>query len=328
LRLYAATGDAIARLDEGADGWEVELSLEGSGAQCLAVDPASPDTVFAGLREHGVRRSRDGGRSWDDARLPRPGVFSLAVSAADGRVYAGCEPSALFVSENGGDSWRELTTLLDLPSQPTWSFPPRPWTSHVRWIAPSPHEAGLLLVGIELGGLMRSLDGGESWQDHRPGAQRDVHSLAWHPVDSARAYEAGGGGSAWSLDRGDTWHAADTGRDRHYTWAVAPDPGDAQRWFVSASTGPFAAHGGRDPQACIYRWEEDGPWQALGGGLPEPLDAMPYALAHGGDRLFAGLADGRLFATTDRGESWNALRLGGDRLTELHALVVASDQGA
>jgi hypothetical protein len=175
---------------------------------------------------------------------------------------------------------------------------------------------------------MRSLDGGESWQDHRPGAQRDVHSLAWHPVDSARAYEAGGGGSAWSLDRGDTWHAADTGRDRHYTWAVAPDPGDAQRWFVSASTGPFAAHGGRDPQACIYRWEEDGPWQALGGGLPEPLDAMPYALAHGGDRLFAGLADGRLFATTDRGESWNALRLGGDRLTELHALVVASDQGA
>jgi photosystem II stability/assembly factor-like uncharacterized protein len=328
LRLYAATGDAIARLDEGADGWEVELSLEGSGAQCLAVDPASPDTVFAGLREHGVRRSRDGGRSWDDVALPRPGVFSLAVSAADGRVYAGCEPSALFVSENGGDSWRELTTLLELPSQPTWSFPPRPWTSHVRWIAPSPHEAGLLLVGIELGGLMRSLDGGESWQDHRPGAQRDVHSLAWHPVDSARAYEAGGGGSAWSLDRGDTWHAADTGRDRHYTWAVAPDPGDAQRWFVSASTGPFAAHGGRDPQACIYRWEEDGPWQALGGGLPEPLDAMPYALAHGGDRLFAGLADGRLFATTDRGESWNALRLGGDRLTELHALVVASDQGA
>ena len=325
MRLYAATGDAIARLDEGAQGWTVELSLEGSGAQCLAVDPARPDTVFAGLREHGVRRSRDGGRSWEDVALPRPGVFSLAVSAADGRVYAGCEPSALFASDDGGDSWRELTTLLELPSQPTWSFPPRPWTSHVRWIAPSPHDAGLLLVGIELGGLMRSLDGGESWQDHRPGAQRDVHSLAWHSVDSDRAYEAGGGGSAWSLDRGETWHAADDGRDRHYTWAVAADPGDAQRWFVSASTGPFAAHGGRDPQARIYRWEGEGPWRVLGGGLPEPLDAMPYALAHDGDRLFAGLADGTVCATADRGESWAALRLRGDALTELHALVVAAN---
>jgi photosystem II stability/assembly factor-like uncharacterized protein len=324
LRLYAATGDAIARLDEGPRGWEAELSLEASGAQCLAVDPADPDTIFAGLREHGVRRSRDGGRSWRDVELPRSGVFSLAVSAADGRVYAGCEPSALFVSEDGGDSWLQLDALLELPSQPTWSFPPRPWTSHVRWIAPSPHDAGLLLVGIELGGLMRSVDGGETWQDHRPGAQRDVHSLAWHASDSTRAYEAGGGGSARSLDGGDTWQAADAGRDRHYTWAVAPDPADADRWFVSASTGPFAAHGGRDPQARIYRWEGDGPWKPLSGGLPEPLDAMPYALTHAGDRLFAGLADGRVFASFDAGETWKPLDVSGDRPTRLHALTVAN----
>ena len=323
MRLYGATGDAIARLDEGPQRWEAALSLEGSGAQCLAVDPADPDTVFAGLREHGVRRSRDAGRSWDDVGLPQPGVFSLAVSAADGRVYAGCEPSALFVSEDGGDSWRELTTLLELPSQPTWSFPPRPWTSHVRWIAPSPHEAGLLLVGIELGGLMRSVDGGESWQDHRPGAQRDVHSLAWHPTEPGRAYEAGGGGSAWSVDRGNTWQAADSGRDRNYTWSVAVDPGDADRWFVSASTGPFAAHGGRDAEARIYRWYGEGPWQSLGGGLPDPLDAMPYALAHAGDRLFAGLADGRVYATGDAGESWEPVETRGDRVSELHALAIA-----
>ena len=92
-----------------------------------------------------------------------------------------------------------LDGLLELPSRPNWSFPPRPWTSHVRWIAPSPHDAKLLLVGIELGGLMRSSDGGESWQDHRPGAQPDVHSLAWHPQAEGRAYEAGGGGAAWEL---------------------------------------------------------------------------------------------------------------------------------
>lgn len=177
-RLYAATGDGIARLDEAGEAWTVELSLPGSSAQCLAVDPADPDTVYAGLREGGARRSVDGGQSWIDCRLPEPAVFSLAVSAADGAVYAGGEPSRLFRSDDQGESWRELEALLELPSRPSWSFPPRPWTSHVRWIAPSPHDPDLLLVGIELGGLMRSSDAGQSWQDHRSGAQPDVHSLA------------------------------------------------------------------------------------------------------------------------------------------------------
>src|SRR5262245_24030032 len=105
-RLYAATGNAIARLDETDGGWVLELSLQGSAAHSLAVDPHDPDTVYAGLREGGVRRSRDGGGSWIDCELPEPGVFSLAVSAADGAVFAGTEPSRLFRSDDGADSWR------------------------------------------------------------------------------------------------------------------------------------------------------------------------------------------------------------------------------
>ena len=323
-RLYAATGDVVARLDADGGGWSVTLSLPGSGAQCLALDPADADTVFAGLREGGVRKTTDGGRTWKDCALPQPGVFSLAVSAADGAVYAGTEPSALYRSDDGGETWRELGGLLMLPSRPTWSFPPRPWTSHVRWIAPSPQDADLVLVGIELGGLMRSTDGGETWEDHRPGAQRDVHSLAWHPQVEGRAYEAGGGGAAFSDDAGETWQPADEGRDRHYTWSVAVDPNDADLWYVSASTGPFAAHGGSDPQARIYR-RGNGVWRVLGGGLPEPIPAMPYALVSARGRLFAGLADGQIWESADRGDTWNACVLEGDALNELHALAFASD---
>jgi photosystem II stability/assembly factor-like uncharacterized protein len=322
LRLYAATGDAIARLDDAGGEWRVRLSLGGSGAQCLAVDPADPDTVYAGARGGGVRRTRDGGLTWEDCALPQPAVFSLAVSPADGAVYAGTEPSALFRSDDRGETWRELTALLEIPSQPSWSFPPRPWTSHVRWIAPSPHSAELVLVGIELGGLMRTTDRGESWQDHRPGAQRDVHSLAWHPRAAGRAYEAGGGGAAWSEDAGESWHPADEGRDRHYTWSVAVDPEDPDVWYVSASTGPYAAHGGGDPQARIYR-RSHRRWDALGGGLPEPLPAMPYALVAADGRLLVGLADGQLWESTDRGERWRRCALSGDQLTELHALASA-----
>jgi photosystem II stability/assembly factor-like uncharacterized protein len=321
-RLFAATGDAVARIDQADDGWEVELALQGSGAQCLAVDPADGDTVYTGLVDGGVRRTGDRGATWVDCELPASAVFSVAVSAADGAVYAGTEPSALFRSDDKGETWIELDSLLDLPSQPTWSFPPRPWTSHVRWIAPSPHDADVLLAGIELGGLMRSTDRGKTWHDHRPGAQPDVHSLTWHPRVEGRAYEAGGGGAAWSEDWGDTWQPADEGRDRHYTWSVAVDPGDPERWYVSASTGPFAAHGRRDPQARIFR-RRDGSWDALAGGLPEPLHSMPYALVAADGRLFAGLANGEIWESRDAGDTWRKLELHGDGLDGIRALALA-----
>jgi hypothetical protein len=323
-RLYCATGDGVVRLDEVGDGWRVTTSLAGSGAQCLAVDPADPETVFVGLREGGVRRSVDGGGSWVESGLPEPGVFSLAVSPADGVVYAGTEPSRLFRSDDQGESWSELEALLELPSRPSWSFPPRPWTSHVRWIAPNPHDADILLVGIELGGLMRSTDGGRSWQDHRPGAQPDVHSLAWHPEQPGRAYEAGGGGAAFSTDGGESWQPADEGRDRHYTWSVTVDPAEPDCWYVSASTGPFAAHGRDDPEARIYRRRDGEPWQPLAGGLPEPLPAMPYALLATERRLFAGLANGQLWGSPDQGESWMPLPLRGARLDAVVALSYAA----
>jgi photosystem II stability/assembly factor-like uncharacterized protein len=318
-RLFVATGDDIAAITPQDDGWFVHRSLRGR-ARCLAVDPHHPGTLYAGTHGKGMWKSSNNGATWHDMHLPQADVFSVAVSYADGAVYAGCEPSMLFCSRDGGETWRELSALRAIPSAPRWSFPPRPWTSHVRWIAPNPDDARLLLVGIELGGVMRSDDGGETWADHRPGAQRDVHALAWHPHVRGRAYEAGGGGAAWSFDGGQTWQPADMGRDRHYTWALAVDPTDADCWYISASTGPGAAHSGRDAQARIYRWRGSGPWQLLGGGLPEPFTAMPYALAANEDELYAGLSDGRVYRSTDQGRHWQPLSLRGDVLTSILAM--------
>jgi hypothetical protein len=51
---------------------------------------------------------------------------------------------------------------------------------------------------------------------------------------------------------------------------------------------------------------------------------MPYALLAAEDRVFAGLADGRLWESRDRGGSWTACRLDGDRLVRLVALQAAA----
>lgn len=319
--LLVATGEGIARLTPEADAWRAGEVLSGNGAQCLALHPDGK-TVYAGTLGSGVWKSPDRGRKWHRLDLPETDVFSVAVSPADGAVYAGTEPSRLFVSRDDGRSWSELTALQEIPSRPTWSFPPRPWTSHVRWIAPDPHDAGVLLVGIELGGLMRSEDGGRSWSDHRPGAQRDVHCLAWHPRAPGRAYEAGGGGAAWSHDGGRTWEAADAGRDRHYTWGLAVHPEDPDTWFLSANPGPMQAHyrqGNAD--AFIYRWRGGGPWQSLSGGLPQPLGSFPYALACTYGWLFAGLGDGRIYASRDDGDVWQPLTFSRAVLSSVTALL-------
>ena len=177
IRLYTAAASAVAIVENGG----VKLTLEERGAQCLAVDPNDPDTVYIGTSDEGLFRSSDGGRSWNRlAGVSHPRVTAIAISPVDGALYAGTEPSSLFVSRDRGGSWRELEGLKSLPSASTWSFPPRPWTSHVRSLALSPEDPNLIVAGIELGGVVRSTDGGESWQDQRPGAYADCHALATH----------------------------------------------------------------------------------------------------------------------------------------------------
>ena len=298
-RLYVAGGDVSVVEDGG-----VETGLAGRGARCLAVDPKDSETIYAGTTDEGLFKSEDGGGSWQElSGIEHPRVTAVAVSPTDGAVYAGTEPSALFVSGDGGSTWRELEEMRKLPSQPTWSFPPRPWTSHVRAISLSFTDPELVVVGIELGGILRSTDGGETWQDQRPGAQPDCHSLFGHHEAPTLLYEAGGGGFALSTDFGDSWEGADEGMGLHYVWGLAVDADDPSLVYASAAPGPYQAHGGGSSGATIYRKAGDEPWQAALTGL----DAFPYALfpdpeAYGA--LYAGLGDGTILRGADLGESW------------------------
>jgi photosystem II stability/assembly factor-like uncharacterized protein len=299
-RLYAAGYNAVAVVDSG----NVETALDGRGARCLAVDPKDPDALYVGTSDEGLFKGADGGRNWEELPgIEHPRVTAAAVSPADGAVYAGTEPSALFVSRDGGASWRELEGMRKLPSAPTWSFPLRPWTSHVRAIAPSYTDPDLVVVGIELGGVVRSTDGGESWQDQRPGAQADCHSLAAHRGDPGLLYEAGGGGFALSRDFGDSWEAADEGMDLRYAWGLAADAEDPNLVYASAASGPGRAHGGGSSDAAIYRRVADGRWEAVLEGLA----AFPYALCADPEApgtVYAGLGDGTILRSRDSGEGW------------------------
>lgn len=316
MTLYAATGDDVVRIVQQPNGsWRADTVLQDAGAQTVAIDPDDPRRLYVGTFDDGALRSLDGGRSWRPVGedIPSKRVLSVAISPSrtvngSNAVYLGTEPSSLYVSEDDGNRWHDLAALRDLPSAPTWSFPPRPWTSHVRWIAPSWHDPELLFVGIELGGVMRSTDGGETWEDRKPGSYHDSHSVMTHPAKRDRIYEAAGEGVAVSQDAGDTWRATDAGMDRHYSWAIALDPEDPDHWFVSASIGPRYAHGDqKSSEARIFRKRGAAAWEPLTTGLGDPMSEMPYAMLIPRDdrsHVYAGTRQGRLYLSQDQGDSW------------------------
>lgn len=326
-RLIAATGQSVARLssDDGHH-WQVESSLEGRAVQCVAVDPHDPLRVYAGTLDDGVYRSLDGGRSWKSAGdgIPHARVMSVAISPSDmdggqSAVYVGTEPSELFRSGDDGASWTTFPALPMLPSAPTWSFPPRPWTSHVRWIALHHDDPRLIFAGIELGGVMRSIDGGQTWEDRKPGSYHDCHAIRTHPSAPGRVYEAAGGGVAMSDDKGATWTPVDDGMDRHYVWGLAVDSADPDLWYVSATHSAREAHRANGhSESRIFRKRGSTNWQALSD---DTLPFMPYALLAPRDHpgsLIAGMQDGSLFTTPDAGDTWTQLDV---RLPGLLALV-------
>jgi hypothetical protein len=102
--------------------WSVEVSLEGAGAQCVA---ASGARVLVGTRGHGALLSVDGGERWEEIELPERDVFSVAIGAADGALYAGTEPSRVFVAPRRGwlagasrSPGHSLPQPMELPAAP------------------------------------------------------------------------------------------------------------------------------------------------------------------------------------------------------------------
>jgi photosystem II stability/assembly factor-like uncharacterized protein len=331
--VFAVTGEDVVRFAlNGETHGEVESLLSGAGARCVAVDPRHSDRIYVGTLDNGLYASDDGGIGWRaaDQGLEDRRVLSVAVSPSHREsgisvVYAGTEPSNLYRSEDGGRSWERLPALLDVPSEPTWSFPPRPWTHHVRTIALHHDDPEWIAVGIELGGVMRSADGGASWADHNPQAHSDAHQLLTHPLAPERLYEAAGQGVARSEDRGETWSRFEAGLDRRYAWAQAVDPADPDLWYVSVSRSPFAAHGDGDGHARLWRSRGDG-WSPVDSWGDAPaLRRMPYALSAlpgQAGRLLVGLRGGTLLLTGDAGESWSRLTT---QLADILDLAAASD---
>lgn len=205
--------------------------------------------------------------------------------------------------------------MIAMPSSPTWSFPPRPFTHHVRWLGLDPVESERLYACVENGALLRSRDQGASWADRTADGPHDTHTFATHPKAPGRLYSAAGDGFmkpgrgyAESVDRGDTWVRMSEGLAHHYLYGMAVDAADPDVVLVSASPSPNHAHNSMAAEAHIYRKTGAG-WREVTDGLPEARGTMIHILAaHPTQSGVAfALCNHGLFRTENGGEHWTHL---------------------
>ena len=318
----AVTKHGVQRAKQTEEGWQVEPLFSEDIVYTIAHAQSSSKTIYIGTKKTGVLCSDDGGTTWSPMGLAGSAVKSLAVSPQNPLVvYAGVRPAGVYASEDGGQTWRELEGFHRIRGRRFWRSPAEPpdFRAYVQGLAVSPEDPNHIVAGIELGALVQSKDGGKNWSNHKRGALRDCHSLTFHTNNASWVYEGGGGGAAVSNDNGETWRQPKTGLDRRYGWACAADPERPEIWYLTASPfwpTPFrgqmvpAAHIDGQANAAIYRSSGGAVWEQLNGGLPQPMNYMPYALLtdpNAPGHLYAGFSNGEVWQTSDYGENWQQL---------------------
>lgn len=211
----------IFKSTDGGKSWNRVLFVnELTGCSELSIDVSNPQVLYATMWEHqrkpwkvisggqgsGVYKSTDAGESWKKIHegLPeKKGKMAIAVSRSNpDRVYALVEGDSqeekggLFVSSDGGKTWKERSKDHRLIQ--------RAWYYTEVFVDPNDEQTVYVLSAPAL----RSIDGGKSWEK-LSGTHGDYHDLWINPNDSRNMVIANDGGAAISFNYGKSWSRQD-----------------------------------------------------------------------------------------------------------------------
>lgn len=325
-RLFAAPDGTLFRifadrLYRSGDGrtWELlGVGLPGRPLCAFAVSPdfARDQTLFAGLmsygRNGGLYRSTDGGRTWAPAMrgLTDTEICTLAVSPTFGRdrtLFGASYLRGLFRSTDSGDTW---TALADRYA------PPGGHNLDVAHIGLSPTYADDGLILVARSNLLRSADGGETWQDTGVPAGR----LAFSP-DFARDRLILSGGTWRSDDGGLSWAPSAAGLEPtdYGARGIMFSP-----QFAADQTVYILLDVGYDGLPPLQRSVDAGrSWLTLRGGLPADFQFSAVALLPDGNLLFGAL-DGQAVIVPPERLLWSSASPLSDAVTEIDIQDIAA----
>lgn len=294
----------------------------------LAVRPDDPNVVFAGT-QYGPYRSIDGGDTWsalplpDDTSAEERVVWSIRLHPRDPNiVYAGTQGTAIFRSDDGGDTWRRLA-VTPPPGACAMGFPMR-----VVRMALDPSNPDEVYAALEVGGVVRSLDGGANWESCNAGllalsddkrlksqilsnteteGMMDSHSISVSPAHPGQIWLANRMGLFRSDDKGTTWTEAEIGRFSDLTYArdVQVSLHDPDSIYAALSAAAISDVG------SLYRSDDFGAtWARFDKECS--IDSTLMIIAQSADaagRVYCGARRGQVFGTEDGGTSWREYKL-------------------
>jgi photosystem II stability/assembly factor-like uncharacterized protein len=314
--MLVGSADGIHRFEYSSGRWSLaHRDLEGVFVSALT--SLRDGTILAGTHGLGVLLSKNGGRNWtlSNAGLEQPDIWSLKTEFWQGaeHLFAGTQPAHLYKSDDGGASWRAMTAVGEVPSKAKWFFPPPPHFAHV---LDTVAFGDKLLVGIEVGALLCSEDGGASFRELQVSdeiSEIDIHRIIVHPATPNRIIVATGWGMLKSADGGEHWEPMAALPGIHYPVPIVNHPDDPNVLFVAGGEAwpPQWYELGRS-RAKIARSMDGGrTWQRLLGGLPDGQRPLYGALSleawDGGFRLLAADSDGQIFESMDGGDRWSVV---------------------
>src|SRR4029077_11729021 len=131
-----------------------------------------------------------------------------------------------------------------------------PHVSHVKGLALCPDDPSVILGAIEEGWIVRSQDGGKSWQNIKEGVEFDAHSVAVMPDNPAVVIATSGQGVYKSSNGGDSFVESRQGLDCRYMAQLVYHAARPRVLFSAAAAVPPPL--GRRPEgakSAFYRSE-------------------------------------------------------------------------
>jgi photosystem II stability/assembly factor-like uncharacterized protein len=289
----------------------------------ILVDSRRPGRVTVGTHD-GIWRSDDAGDNWRHLDAPNPelGVWSLASHPTEpDTLFAGYEPCSIHRSTDGGKTWTALPVEVRFPAVSDRPEIPK----RVISIAVDPSNPREIYASLEVGGLLRSLDGGASWENVINGLYLDegfvdIHAVVVNPKISGQLTIATRYGVFRSDDRGAHWRDLKAPLLRpigSYCRVLRYAPNDPNTLYLGAANDFDGDRGAlfitRD-NGLSWEKTEPGVW------LKTPIFGLAVDPEQP-DSVFYSSKIGQLVYSRDRGATWgvNPLRAGAGHVFSLAA---------